>query len=248
MWYGHFLLKKANDVEGAREQFDVAVGLEPKRSDAKLQLARACLFLHEFEKVRENLDAVAGDSTALDLIYEKQKYDLTVQYHYRIADDLGAKGDYIESLNSLERMRQAFDAVPADFKDKYLRNKLAKAALSIERCKRNLPQSHMQLADEILTWLEGQTSIVSQIITDVQNSDRAEVGTGFIRRIRDGFGFITTSDGGTLYFNMSSVEPFTAKEELREGDAVKFLLGRNSRGPAAVRVRIDPDTGPTWQA
>ena len=61
-----------------------------------------------------------------------------------------------------------------------------------------------------------------------------DVLTGRIVNLRERFGFIKTPDNNekNLYFSMSSVS-----QKIKIGDEVEFEIGKNSKGPVAVRLK-----------
>lgn len=65
-----------------------------------------------------------------------------------------------------------------------------------------------------------------------------EVQEGTIQTIKQGYGFIQTASGSTVFFHYTGViDPDF--NELKPGDRVLYEMGRNDRGPCAVRVRLD---------
>ena len=60
---------------------------------------------------------------------------------------------------------------------------------------------------------------------------------GKIKKITDkGFGFIDTGEGQDLFFHQSSVEGIQF-DDLREGQSVRYQLGRGPKGPCAECVQ-----------
>ncbi|MCB0414445.1 MAG: cold shock domain-containing protein [Bdellovibrionales bacterium] len=49
-----------------------------------------------------------------------------------------------------------------------------------------------------------------------------------------GFGFITPEQGEELFFHISEI---TGKEP-RDGDRVKFEVGKRKKGPCAIQVQV----------
>jgi cold shock protein len=62
---------------------------------------------------------------------------------------------------------------------------------------------------------------------------------GTIKRIVSdkGFGFIAAGDGTEYFFHQSAC-PQTAFDQLREGQAVTFDVGRGPKGPRGENVRL----------
>jgi CspA family cold shock protein len=61
---------------------------------------------------------------------------------------------------------------------------------------------------------------------------------GTIKRLvsEKGFGFIAAGDGTEYFFHQSACSQ-TAFDELREGEAVTFDVGRGPKGPRGENVR-----------
>ena len=64
---------------------------------------------------------------------------------------------------------------------------------------------------------------------------------GTIKRLTDkGFGFISDGSDKDMFFHCSAVEG-TTFEELREGQRVRFEVGRGPKGPRAESVTVIDD-------
>lgn len=60
---------------------------------------------------------------------------------------------------------------------------------------------------------------------------------GTIKKVTDkGFGFISTGDGGDIFFHMSNLDGVRF-DELREGQRVTYTVGQGPKGPRAENVR-----------
>lgn len=61
---------------------------------------------------------------------------------------------------------------------------------------------------------------------------------GTIKRLTDkGFGFIAAADGNEYFFHQSACRGMRY-DELREGQAVTFEVGRGPKGPRAENVQL----------
>ncbi len=61
---------------------------------------------------------------------------------------------------------------------------------------------------------------------------------GTIKRLTDkGFGFIAAADGTEYFFHQSACKGMRY-DELREGQAVTFEVGRGPKGPRAENVQL----------
>ncbi len=60
---------------------------------------------------------------------------------------------------------------------------------------------------------------------------------GTIKKVTDkGFGFITTDNGGDIFFHMSNLDGVRF-DELREGQRVNYTVGQGPKGARAENVR-----------
>ena len=61
---------------------------------------------------------------------------------------------------------------------------------------------------------------------------------GTIKRVTDrGFGFIATTEGMEYFFHQSACAS-TPFDDLREGQAVSFIVGQGPKGPRAENVNV----------
>jgi len=62
---------------------------------------------------------------------------------------------------------------------------------------------------------------------------------GTIKRVirERGFGFISTEDGGEVFFHRSALQDVDF-DTLEEGDGVEFDLEKGPRGPRAVNLKV----------
>ncbi len=71
-----------------------------------------------------------------------------------------------------------------------------------------------------------------------ENSEVGEIHKSTVFRLKDGYGFITFPQTNNLFFHHSSLIEADFNE-VREGDAVEFSLGKNDRGePVAKNVKL----------
>ncbi len=59
--------------------------------------------------------------------------------------------------------------------------------------------------------------------------------TGTIKRLANGYGFISREGSDDLFFHASDLDGVSF-EELSEGDAVQFTAGSGPKGPKAEKV------------
>ena len=63
--------------------------------------------------------------------------------------------------------------------------------------------------------------------------------TGIIKKLLNGFGFISREEGEDLFFHSADLNEVSF-DDLREGDTVPFTVGSGPKGPKADDVsRVD---------
>ena len=63
------------------------------------------------------------------------------------------------------------------------------------------------------------------------------MGTGTIKKLLNGFGFISREGSDDLFFHSADLEG-VAFDSLREGDNVQFEEGSGPKGPKAEKVSV----------
>lgn len=61
------------------------------------------------------------------------------------------------------------------------------------------------------------------------------MGTGSIKKLLNGFGFISVQGGEDLFFHMEDLVGVSF-DSLHEGDRVQFETGQGRKGPKAAKV------------
>ena len=154
LWFGRFILRDEQSVDGAVDQFELAYKLDSESPDILVSLARGYLFQHRFDDVVNMLANLESRLPSMDEMLRRTYYDIKIQIHYRRADDLCTQGDYIGSLSALKMMRMEFESLPPRNKDAYLRAKLAKTEVTLQRLLKHFTDStNRQQTHDISDWI-----------------------------------------------------------------------------------------------
>jgi cold shock CspA family protein len=65
---------------------------------------------------------------------------------------------------------------------------------------------------------------------------------GTIHSLKEGYGFILPSSGGSTLFFFHGAVLNADFNELRVGEEIEYELGRNSKGECAINVRVAEST------
>jgi cold shock CspA family protein len=239
-WYGDFLLRKMDDAEGAAQQFQAAVELEPQNIEIQLGAARAQLYMHRYDEVFGILKTLLPKAPTLPYRLAVRVFDLAVSVNGRKADDAFGQDEFNEALARLKDLRATYSAIPEKLRDDIMKTKLGKAQLTARGLTGRLSGKDADEASDILHWLAEESGRLFGIRLDAQSEPLIEQSPnhGEIRRVHpNGFGFLATEDGRELFFHRLDVRPESDMALLRPGMKVVYGEGSNSKGPAAVSVR-----------
>lgn len=154
-WFGKFILHEEESVDDAVEQFEIARKLDNSSTEIIISLSRGYMFQHRFSDVRALTEELSPNIDLLDDNLRKTYYDTRVQLNYREADVSCQAGDTQGSISSIRKMKEEFDAVPEIYKDTYMRSKLSKSSLTVQRLIRmaSTPEDLAFLAD-LSDWIK----------------------------------------------------------------------------------------------
>ena len=154
-WFGKFILREEESVDDAVEQFEIARKLDSSSAEVAISLSRGYMFQHKFSEVRTLIEELSLKIDLLDDGLKKTYYDTRVQLNYREADVSCQAGDTYGSVSSIRRMKDEFDALPEEYKDTYMRSKLTKSNITIQRLIRtaSAPEDQTFLAD-LSDWIK----------------------------------------------------------------------------------------------
>jgi LuxR family glucitol operon transcriptional activator len=160
-WFGRFLLHEEENIDDAIAQFEIAHEIDDESIEVSLDLARAYLFQHNFDmcsKILNKLEPII--ETAGDHQY-KVYLDTDIQIFYRMADNFSQNGSFEKSLESLEKMKFAFNSLPEKFKDRYIRRKLLKCEFTLNKITKSCTDPAIKLqVENFRDWIQQETALL----------------------------------------------------------------------------------------
>lgn len=157
-WFGKFFLHTEENVDEAVDQFKIAHELDPESVEVGLSLARGYLFQHEFKETVNILNRIESKIDSAGDRLNKMYFDTEIQVLYRKGDDFAKSGHYKEAVDCLELMKEKFDALNSNYKDRYIRNKLRKCNYTLQKIVKSSNDEQKEKAISILNWIERESS------------------------------------------------------------------------------------------
>lgn len=161
-WFGKFILQAEDSADEAVEQFEIARQLDPTSTDIALSLARGYMFQHRFSEVHKILSELHEKIDGMSERIRKIYFDTRIQVLYRQADDYCQAMEYGASIKSLRLMQAEFNDLPIEIKDTYLRGKLSKASVTIQRLARACSGADLDFIQEFGAWCDRESHVANQ--------------------------------------------------------------------------------------
>tara|TARA_R110002110_G_scaffold414147_1_gene643203 strand:+ start:64029 stop:66803 length:2775 start_codon:yes stop_codon:yes gene_type:complete len=244
LWYGGFLFREENDVEGALVQYGQGLALDTESQELLIEYARMELYSMNFPEARTDLDRL--DFIALSEKRKRIFTDIHLQTYTREIEWHVDQGELPIALEVFRVFRASFENTKPRWIDSKTREHLARGYHSILKLVSGSRGAAIE-GDSVLAkdWYEVQGLVPAQFtsletgtelaVTPIEN-DSGDVGSarsGEIVELRDNYGFI--DDTVERYFfhrgEWLGCLPF---ESLFIGQNVHFNIGENYRGKCAV--------------
>jgi LuxR family transcriptional regulator, glucitol operon activator len=236
LWYGGYLLRYADDAEGANQQFEEAAKLDPASPEIQAELGRTRMYLRKFENADVCFErAFVSPSATLKL--RRISYDGWLQSSVRKAEQEYERGEYISTYECIGAAIVKFNDIPKDALDSRMTETIAKCAPLIQRVERQLALSdHLPLVSKTREDLNraldqgvgaGTEDRLRGWGLQVDKGDLAdgEVYTGYIDRLvsQGKYGFIKTPHANDIFFHQSELPLGTTFGTLKIGQEVRFV-------------------------
>lgn len=229
--FGGFLLREVSDTEGAIDQFVKAIELCPEQPEPKIEYARACLFLRQFEKAETAIAELESLPTQHELTVKKV-IDIHLQLLTRKADHYSSTQEPLRALEELFKVKEFYTGIAAP--DSRMLERIVKirgTAVHIRNALASNPERAPQIGT-ILNWIDTVCSQTTDRGDQHKTVDLELKSYGVIKSIHHTgkFGFISQDSGESIFFHVNRIH--INRRELSIGRKVQFELSFDWRGRA----------------
>ena len=266
-WYGGFLQRSLNDLDGALEAYQRGLRIEPS-DRIRCEVARVYMRQTKFDQAEKILsDLVSKDVPEREgRIY----LEAEIQFYARKAEFLFGTGSDEDGLDSVGELREFLETIPHARIDRKHIQTVKKVANSLADLPKNrLSDLQIELVSDLESWLTGWLGRVSSNYSHVISEsdgplgmyasrkedehmlpsaadryyplqiDEGQIGTGLVHSIHESrkYAFITVDGGGELFFFSGNVRNAETKM-IYVGCPVRFKVSRNAKGLVADDVQI----------
>jgi LuxR family glucitol operon transcriptional activator len=237
-FFGGFLMRKYNDNEEALKHFKKGYELD-NNSLFKIEIIRAYLYLHEFDKALHEIELLIPLKDQLDERGKMILASLNLQYFKRKGEYLINQREYSAGINSLGDMIEYFKELPIIYQDETNKKNVRSAFSSYKRAI-NAVYGSQEMPDKVETTLQA-FEVMEQEKSNKQISDSQGRLNGIIVKMKheEKYGFIKSESGDKYFFHRDYLEQPTNFEELVENKTlVKFESMENKKGLNAINVSM----------
>lgn len=267
-WYGGFLLRAYNDLDGALKCFEKALQLQYSLL-VEREKARVMVYKGMFQEAEQIIDGMLEGNSLSNrqtaIVTDLKIRCLCANFEHQI--DTGELDRAIELLGLI---RKHGESIPDGLYDEKMSQKYRWILPKIEGLALRLQESNQgEAARELLVWasdfadrdipigrigrinpgVRNSSVLIGEGGYQQQNSNYIEGQSddGIVVRIAESrrFGFIRTKNGEDLFFHQSSVSSRGQCLYMGVGVAVEFKIGVNPKGYCATDVRLKFSNDPT---
>jgi LuxR family glucitol operon transcriptional activator len=244
LWYANLLMRYFDDLAVAEEHLRVAQKLDPEAEEIKLELARVAMYSKKFKEAEVLLHELSANLRTCGGWMQRKYNDLFLSFYQRRADMFAQDHDWQRAVEVAHALRAYFDSIPSMDVDDKMRNKLAKAVVTLMQCLPHLENIEERLkTGELIGWMKeasgNQWKPHPDRVNAVTARERKIEKLGVIHTLKSPFGFIKKQDGERVFFHFSELLYAGDREELRLGSRVVFDEVHDLKGRTkAVDVRI----------
>lgn len=241
--YSRFLMDSRDDVAGAARYSQRAYDAGPESYVVVTQLARAKLYLREYEEARQVLAPMIDTTMKRGGDEARRTADLYLQTFLREGDAAVQNDRLMDGLSAFELGRKYWDTLAADAIDFRLRNKLQKArraALGLAAGVRKRLPGEMERVQKLVEWMESESPVGTR---GTQRSDSSgDVVYGKVTRlpIDKTFGFVEEQGGEEVFFHRSAFSDVTDWQSLSIGAGLTGYVERDDMGRKRLEnIQVD---------
>lgn len=231
LFYGGFLLRN-NNPSKAFEELSKANEIDTESTKIKIELARANMYLKNFEKALTMLNMLKS-RTELEISDMLMVDDLILQIYKRKGETLADKRNHLESLSAYEEFMEFYSKLR--LKDSGIETTFSKTAYSIRQCTNHVRRHFndnelMSRVDVLNEWLDkAEPQLISSNEID-----------GVVIKIfkEKNFGFVRDRENREFFFHKGSLVRGSEWVKLELGTEVRFIESSNEKGIIAQDIKI----------
>ena len=253
LWYGDFLLRYMDDLDGAEEQYSCADSIQPNAPQVHTSTARLLLFRGETTKCRNILRRL-GTIETLPPRHRRRNGSLLLQSYTREIERLVQLDEMDKALEELSGLKQEYLSIPGADIDNKTRQKVLYAASAVTRTKDFFVGTYNQeISERLAEWYflefgsRMQRDDVSTVADGEPKSEPAgqfdielkvgETHSGVLMKLHAGFGFISSSYR-SIFFPFTEWNSVGSPTQEMIGEKVEFVVGVNHKGMCANSVCV----------
>lgn len=239
-WYGGFLLRYADDLEGAEAQFIKAIALDPDAPSLQAELGRCRMYLRKYDQADEAFQNACSNERA-SLRTRRIAYDGWLQTSIRLAESEFERGEYLSALRALKNLPDKLSSVHRDCIDERILETFQKGIYAAQRIqptlyKLGLHEDGQRLTERLnntLKDLKSQGWVTDSDLLDdrerqisTQNNELSgRVLSGVVHSllIEKKYGFISLPDGLRIFFHASALDGLSISA-LKIGQELRFVV------------------------
>ncbi|MFY0634787.1 MAG: hypothetical protein JXQ91_13320 [Vannielia sp.] len=251
LWFGDFYFKYMDDVSAAEEQYRAGLQIEPNSIPLLAAVILLLLVDRNFTEARSKLDDASKIETK-NTRHKRRLLDLRFQLYSRQIGHLVSTGAMEVAIDTLSELQDLVSKVDHNLIDGIMTKKVWRIAPCIEQMEDFFSNGvRSGEIDSLAVWFKaffGSGQGGTRPVSLWEAADRNIEWVGSIRSLHEGYGFID-GEYGAIFFPFSQWANSQEPREAKIGAKASFRIGENSRGPMALKVRLqEVDTSSRgWQ-
>ena len=241
--YSRFLMDARDDIAGADRYSRRACDVDPENYVVVTQLARAKLYLCEYEGARQVLAPLIGNTMTGGGDQARRTADIYLQTFLREGDAAVQSDDLTGGLRALEQGREYWNTLPSEAIDFRLRSKLEKArrlAAGLAGKVRSRLPAEMGRVEEVLEWMESESPVGARGTEYAAVSGDIVYGKVIRLPIDKTFGFVEEQGGDEVFFHRSGFSDLADWQSLSIGSGLTGCIETDDSGRRRLEnIQVD---------